>query len=101
MTTLSRADRRAPVQRLQHVLSSLRPGGSAADDGRARVALAQPAGGGGGAANYALAAKFQPGRVEQMIYSTAVRLGFYPIVTLQYSSTTSYQVSYHIQQLFS
>ena len=28
------------------------------------------------------------------------RLGLYPIVTLQYSSTTSYQVSYHIQYLF-
>jgi hypothetical protein len=93
MTTLSRADRRASVQRLQHVLSSLRPGGSVADDGRARApALAQPAGG-GGTANYALAAKFQPGRVEQMIYSTAVNLELYPIVTLQYSSTTSYQGS--------
>jgi hypothetical protein len=29
-----------------------------------------------------------------------VLLGLYPIVTLQYSSTTLYQVSYHIQYLF-
>jgi hypothetical protein len=29
-----------------------------------------------------------------------VRLGIYPIVTFQYSSTTLYQVSYHIQYLF-
>ena len=28
------------------------------------------------------------------------RLGSYPIVTFQYSSTTLYQVSYHIQWLF-
>ena len=27
-------------------------------------------------------------------------LGLYPIVTFQYSSTTSFQVSYHIQYLF-
>ena len=27
-------------------------------------------------------------------------LGLYPIVTLQYSSTTLYQVSYHIRSLF-
>jgi hypothetical protein len=27
-------------------------------------------------------------------------LGLYPIVTFQYSSTTLYQVSYHIQYLF-
>ena len=27
----------------------------------------------------------------------AVPLGLYPIVTLQYSSTNSYQVPYHIQ----
>jgi hypothetical protein len=30
----------------------------------------------------------------------AVSLGFYPIVTFQYSSTTLYQVSYHIRYLF-
>ena len=30
-----------------------------------------------------------------------VRVGLYPIATLQYSSTTLYQVSYHIQSLFS
>jgi hypothetical protein len=32
-------------------------------------------------------------------YGTAgpTHLGLYPIVTLQYSSTTSYQVAYHIQ----
>jgi hypothetical protein len=29
-----------------------------------------------------------------------VRIGLYPIVTFQYSSTTLYQVSYHIQYLF-
>jgi hypothetical protein len=28
------------------------------------------------------------------------RVGLYPIVTFQYSSTTLYQVSYHIQYLF-
>jgi hypothetical protein len=28
-----------------------------------------------------------------------VELGLYPIVTFQYSSTTLYQVSYHIQYL--
>jgi hypothetical protein len=28
------------------------------------------------------------------------RVGLYPIATLQYSSTTLYQVSYHIQYLF-
>ena len=28
------------------------------------------------------------------------RLGLYPIVTSQYSSTTLYQVSYHFQSLF-
>jgi hypothetical protein len=31
---------------------------------------------------------------------SASRLGLYPIVTLQCSSTTVYQVSYHIQSLF-
>ena len=31
---------------------------------------------------------------------TTVGLGLYPIVTLQYSSTTLYQASYHIQYLF-
>ena len=31
---------------------------------------------------------------------TAVELGLYPIVTFQYSSTTLYQFSYHIQLLF-
>jgi hypothetical protein len=30
----------------------------------------------------------------------AARLGFYPIVNSQYSSTTLYQLSYHIQSLF-
>jgi hypothetical protein len=30
----------------------------------------------------------------------ALHLGVYPIATFQYGSTTSYQVSYHIQQLF-
>jgi hypothetical protein len=30
----------------------------------------------------------------------AVELGLYPIVTSQYSSTTLYQISYHIQYLF-
>ena len=30
----------------------------------------------------------------------AEAVGLYPIVTFQYSSTTSYQVSYHIQYLF-
>jgi hypothetical protein len=29
-----------------------------------------------------------------------VRVGSYPIVTFQYSSTTLYQFSYHIQYLF-
>jgi hypothetical protein len=29
-----------------------------------------------------------------------VALGLYPIVTFQYSSTTLYQFSYHIQYLF-
>jgi hypothetical protein len=28
------------------------------------------------------------------------RLGLYPVVTFQYSSTALYQVSYHIQYLF-
>jgi hypothetical protein len=32
--------------------------------------------------------------------SAEVGLGLYPIVTFQYSSTTLYQVSYHIQYLF-
>jgi ankyrin repeat protein len=30
----------------------------------------------------------------------AAQSGLYPIVTFQYSSTTSYQVSYHIQCMF-
>jgi hypothetical protein len=34
-------------------------------------------------------------------YNLDWQVGLYPIVTLQYSSTTSHQVSYHIQQLFS
>jgi hypothetical protein len=29
-----------------------------------------------------------------------LRVGLYPIVTFQYSSTTLYQVSYHIRYLF-
>ena len=35
-----------------------------------------------------------PGRRR---YAATVRLGLYPIVTLQYISTTLYQVSYHIR----
>ena len=33
------------------------------------------------------------------IYGMLVCFGLYPIATLQYSSTTPYQVSYHIQHL--
>ena len=33
----------------------------------------------------------------QMDRAVAVWAGLYPIVTSQYSSTTSYQISYHIQ----
>jgi hypothetical protein len=39
------------------------------------------------------------GNSDQML-RRKVRVGLYPIVTLQYSSTTLYQVSYHIQYLF-
>ena len=35
-----------------------------------------------------------------MPLDTWVMVGLYPIVTLQHSSTTSYQVSYHIRYLF-
>jgi hypothetical protein len=34
------------------------------------------------------------------LHKRGVALGLYPIVTFQYSSTTSYQVSYHIQYMF-
>jgi hypothetical protein len=43
-------------------------------------------------------------RASMIAYKRAVQgalgLGLYPIVTVQYSSTTLYQVSYHIQYLF-
>jgi hypothetical protein len=46
----------------------------------------------------------QPGRGGQAFVTLQgvgwALLGQYPIVTFQYSSTTLYQVSYHIQSLF-
>ena len=39
-------------------------------------------------------------REAARVEAAAARLGSYPIVTFQYSSTTLYQVSYHIQYLF-
>ena len=35
-----------------------------------------------------------------LYFDRMVRLGLYPIVTFQYSSTTLFQISYHIQYLF-
>ena len=35
--------------------------------------------------------------IDQADAAVAAGIGLYPIVTLQYSSTTLYQVSYHIQ----
>ena len=49
-------------------------------------------------ADAALAAEL--GRLEaevDALYAGWVSIGLYPIVTSQYSSTTLYQVSYHIQ----
>ena len=37
---------------------------------------------------------------QHRLLRRAARLGLYPIVTFQYSSTTLSQVSYHIQHLF-
>ena len=39
-------------------------------------------------------------RRGQAIRDAFIQVGLYPIVTSQYSSTTLYKVSYHIQSLF-
>ena len=39
-------------------------------------------------------------RANETFSVLEVGVGLYPIVTFQYSSTTSYQVSYHIRYLF-
>ena len=38
-----------------------------------------------------------PGSAQPLATELTVRVGLYPIVTLQYSSTALYQVSYHIR----
>jgi hypothetical protein len=39
-------------------------------------------------------------RAGECPIATPARVGLYPIVTFQYSSTTLYHISYHIQYLF-
>ena len=63
-------------------------------------------GGCGRAHGAVLLSKYQHQLLERdssmptLLHEKRVSLGLHPIVTLQYSSTTLYQVSYHIQYLF-